>query len=89
MPAGHAAPVAGDLYSYWAGPLADGAVALGLVATKAAATVAVNFTDVPGLGPGSWRWVEYYSNTTGTGTAVSVTLPLHDMAVFKVTKLLV
>ncbi len=84
-PTGASPPVAGNLYSYWAGQLSDG-VALGLVATNGSTTLSVKFSDVPGLGSGEWNWVEYYSGKTGTGTAVSVSLGEHDMAVYKVTK---
>lgn len=48
--------------------------------------MAVNFSDVPGLGAGSWAWTELYSGRNGTGTSVSQRLDTHDMAVFKVTR---
>jgi hypothetical protein len=84
-PSGAAAPVSGQLYPYWAGPLSDGVV-IGLVASQGAATLTANFADVPGLGSGTYSWVEYYSGKTGTGTSVSAQLGSHDMAVYKVTK---
>lgn len=84
-PSGAAAPVSGQLYPYWAGPLSDG-VAIGLVAANGAATLTANFADVPGLGSGSYAWTEFYSGQTGVGSSVSATLQSHDMAVFKVTK---
>ncbi len=84
QPKGAAAPVSGQIYPYWAGPLSDG-VALGLVAANGAQTLSVNFADVPGLGSGTWNWVEYYTGKTGTGTSVSFALESHDMAILKVT----
>ncbi|KAH6627708.1 glycoside hydrolase superfamily [Chaetomium tenue] len=82
-PKGQAGPVSGKLYKYFAGPLSDGVV-VGLVAADGAATLSVNFSDVPGLGEGSFEWTELYSGKTGTGTSVSQQLGAHDMAVFKV-----
>ncbi|EPE32583.1 (Trans)glycosidase [Glarea lozoyensis ATCC 20868] len=84
-PSGKPAPVSGKLYPYWAGPLSDGVV-IGLIAVDAAATLSVSFADVPGLGAGTYNWTEVYGGTTGSGTSVSASLGLHDMAVFKVTK---
>jgi hypothetical protein len=49
-------------------------------------TLSVNFSDVPGLGSGSFSWTEFYSGRTGSGTSVSATLGSHDIAVFKVIK---
>lgn len=46
----------------------------------------MKFTDVPGLGSGTYSWTEFYTGETGTGTSVSFTLALHDMAVVKVVK---
>lgn len=46
----------------------------------------MNFSDVPGLGSGSFSWTELYSGRTGSGTSVSATLGSHDIAVFKVIK---
>ena len=77
--------MSGQIYPYWAGPLTDG-VAVGLVAADGARTLSVNFADVPGLGSGTWNWVEYYTGKTGSGTSVSFSLSSHDMAVLKVTK---
>ena len=85
QPSGKPAPVSGKIYSYWAGPLSDGVV-IGLIAADGAATLSANFTQVPGLGDGTYKWTELYSGVSGSGTSVSATLGLHDMAVFKVTK---
>ncbi|KAH6850401.1 glycoside hydrolase superfamily [Chaetomium sp. MPI-CAGE-AT-0009] len=82
-PRGQPGPVSGKLYKYYAGPLSDGVV-VGLVAADGAETLTVNFSDVPGLGEGSFAWTELYSGRTGTGTSVSQELDTHDMAVFKV-----
>ena len=78
QPSGQSAPVANALYPYWAGKLSDGVV-IGLVAANGAATLSVNFADVPGLGSGSYSWTELYGGTSGTGTSVSATLAPHDM----------
>jgi alpha-galactosidase len=83
-PPGAPAPVSGQIYSYWAGPLSNGVV-IGLVAGNGAATLSVNFKDVPGLGSGTYNWQEMYSGKTGTGTSVSFSLGNHDMAVVRVT----
>jgi alpha-galactosidase len=71
------------LYKYFAGPLSDGVV-IGLVAADGPEILTVNFSDVPGLGNGSFAWTELYSGRNGTGTSVSQKLDTHDMAVFKV-----
>lgn len=85
-PSGAAGPVSGQLYPYWAGPLVDGVV-IGLVASNGAATLKVDFKDVPGLsGSASYNWTEMYTGKTGTGTGVSFQLASHDMAVVKVVK---
>ncbi|KAL2212757.1 glycoside hydrolase [Sarocladium strictum] len=83
-PSGSPNPVSGQIYPYWAGPLSDGVV-IGLVAANGAATLSVNFKDVPGLSTASYSWKEMYSGKTGTGTSVSFSLGNHDMAVIKVT----
>ena len=85
QPTGASAPVSGTLYPYWSGELSDGYV-IGLVATSGAETLTVNFSDVPGLGAGTYSWKEAYTGATGSGTSVSATLVEHDMAVFKVSK---
>ncbi|KAI8633669.1 glycoside hydrolase family 27 protein [Xylariaceae sp. FL1651] len=85
VPKGKSGPVSGQLYRYWAGPLSDGVV-IGLVAPDGAETVSVNFSDVPGLGSGTFKWTELFSGNTGTGTSVSANLAQHDMAAYKVTK---
>ncbi|KAM3072581.1 hypothetical protein ACMFMG_009374 [Clarireedia jacksonii] len=84
-PSGKSAPVSGQLYPYWSGKISTGYV-IGLVASTGAATLSVNFSDVPGLGAGTYSWKECYTNATGTGTSVSATLTAHDMAIFKVYK---
>jgi hypothetical protein len=81
-PAGQPGPVSGKLYKYFAGPLSDGVV-VGLVAADSAETLTVNFSDAPGLGPGTFSWTELYSGRTGMGTTASADLENHDMAVFK------
>lgn len=83
-PPGAAAPVSGQIYPYWAGPLSNGVV-IGLIASNGAATLSVTFKDVPGLGSGSYSWKEMYSGRTGTSTSVSFSLGNHDMAVVLVT----
>jgi alpha-galactosidase len=82
-PSGSSAPVSGQLYPYWAGPLSDGVV-IGLVAVNGAATLSVNFQDVPGLGAGTYNWTELWTGATGKGSSVSASLGSHDMAVYKV-----
>lgn len=82
-PSGAASPISGQLYPYWAGPLSDGVV-VGLVAPDGAQTLSVNFSDVPGLGSGTFSWTELYSGRKGSGTSVSASLGEHDIAVFKV-----
>ena len=57
---------------------------IGLVAASGAATLSVNFKDVPGLGSGDYSWKELYTGKTGTGTSVSFSLASHDIAVVKV-----
>ncbi|PQE34009.1 hypothetical protein CJF32_00002885 [Rutstroemia sp. NJR-2017a WRK4] len=84
-PSGKSAPVSGQLYPYWSGKISTGYV-IGLVASSGAATLSVNFSDVPGLGAGTYSWKELYTNTSGTGSSVSATLAAHDMAIFKVYK---
>ena len=59
---------------------------IGIVAANNAGTYSVKFTDVPGLGSGTYSWTEFYTGQTGTGASVSFTLALHDMAVVKVVK---
>ena len=82
-PANGTAPSGSSLYPYWAGPLSDGGV-IGLVAVNQAATYSVKFSDVPGLGAGTFTWTEFYSGKMGNGTSASFTLGLYDMAVIKV-----
>lgn len=84
QPPGAPEPVDGEVYTYWAGPLSDG-VAIGLTAAHGAASVAVSFVDVPGLGEGSFEWEEMYSGRTGNGEGVEFELEEFDMAVVKVT----
>ncbi|KAK8100609.1 hypothetical protein PG999_010983 [Apiospora kogelbergensis] len=83
-PSGAAAPVNGQLYPYWAGPLSDGVV-VGVVAAGGASTLSFKFADVPGLGgSGSYSWTELWTGATGSGTAVTTSLGSHDMRVYKV-----
>jgi hypothetical protein len=84
-PSGQSAPVSNALYPYWSGQISTGYV-IGLVASNGAATLSVNFSDVPGLGAGTYSWKECYTGATGTGTSVSATLEANDMAIFKVAK---
>ncbi|KAH7324285.1 glycoside hydrolase superfamily [Stachybotrys elegans] len=84
VPPGAPAPVNGQIYPYWAGPLSDGVV-IGLSAANGAGTFSVNFSDVPGLGEGSFSWEEAYSGTTGTGTSISFDLAQDDFVAIKVT----
>lgn len=84
QPTGQAAPVSGTLYPYYSGKLSDGYV-VAMIAVNGAATMTVNFSDVPGLGAGTYAWKELYTGTSGTGSSVSATLVAHDMAIFKVT----
>lgn len=83
-PSGQAGPVSGTLYPYWSGKLSDGYV-VAIVAVSNAGSYTVKFSDVPGLGSGSYNWREAYTGSTGSGTSVTVTLVLHDIAIFKVT----
>jgi len=69
-PKGLPAAVSNKLYKYWAGPLSDGIV-IALVAADGAATLSVDFADVPGLGSGNYTWTELYSGNTGSGSSVS------------------
>ena len=57
-----------------------------LVAANNAATLTVNFRDVPGLGNGTFPWKELYTGKTGSGTNASFSLAKHDIAILKVTK---
>lgn len=83
QPPGAPSPSKTQIYPYWAGPLSDGVV-IGLVAANGAATLSVNFKDVPGLGSGSYNWKELYSGKTGSGNSVSFSLASHEMVVIKV-----
>ena len=85
VPSGAAAPVSGQLYPYWAGPLSDGVV-IGIVAASGASTLSFSFADVPGLsGSQSYGWTEMYTGATGTTSSpVSTSLAAHDMRVYKV-----
>ena len=78
QPSGQSPPSSNSLYPYWAGPLSDGIV-IGLVAANGAAKLSTNFSDVPGLGSGTYSWTELYSGKTGSGTSISTTLASHDM----------
>jgi alpha-galactosidase len=83
-PQGSPNPTNGKIYPYWAGPVTNGVV-IGLIASNGAATLSVNFKDVPGLSTASYSWKEMYSGRTGTGTSVSFSLGNRDMAVVLVT----
>ena len=84
-PSGAAAPVSGQLYQYWAGPLSDGVV-VGVVASAGAATLSFKFADVPGLGgSGAYAWKELWTGETGNSASISVNLGAHDMRVYTVT----
>lgn len=83
QPPGAAAPVSNQLYPYWSGRLSDGVV-IGLVAASGAATLSVNFKDVPGLSSRGYGWKELYTGKTGMGTNISFSLGSHDMAIVKV-----
>ncbi|KAK2026310.1 alpha-galactosidase [Colletotrichum zoysiae] len=82
-PRGTTNPGSGNMPPYWAGALSDGTV-VALVASTAATTMSVNFSDVPGLGSGTFAWKELFTGKQGTGTSVSAQLEKHDVAVFKV-----
>jgi alpha-galactosidase len=55
-----------------------------LVAASGAATLSVNFKDVPGLGSSSYSWKELYTGANGTSNNISFKLSSHDIAVVKV-----
>ncbi|KAK2791925.1 hypothetical protein FQN52_004367 [Onygenales sp. PD_12] len=83
QPPGAPEPAQDQIYPYWAGPLSDGVV-IGLTGANGAATLSVNFADVPGLGgEGSYRWQEMYSGEEGSGTEISFDVGEHDMAVLQ------
>ena len=58
---------------------------IGFSAANGAGTFSVNFSDVPGLGSGSFSWEEMYSGQTGQGESISLDLGQDDFAVVKVT----
>lgn len=78
QPSGQPAPTSSTLYPYYSGKLSDGYV-VGLVAVSGASTLSVSFSDVPGLGAGTYSWKELYTGETGSGTSVSASLAAHDM----------
>jgi alpha-galactosidase len=84
QPPGAPAPVAGQLYTYWAGKLSDGHVVAFTGATRGG-TFSVKFADVPGLKAGSYNWKELYSGRHGRGESISYTVAKDDIAIFKVT----
>ncbi len=77
-PSGQPAPSSGSLYPYYSGKLSDGYV-VAMIAVNGAATLTVNFADVPGLGAGTYSWKEAYTGRTGTGSSVSASLTNHDI----------
>lgn len=78
QPSGQPAPSSGSLYPYYSGKLSDGYV-IGLIAVNGAATLSVNFSDVPGLGAGMYAWKEAYTGRSGLGSSVTASLANHDM----------
>lgn len=76
-PQGQPAPT-NNLYPYYSGKIQNGFV-VGLVAVNGAATLTVNFVDVPGLDTGPYSWKELYTGRTGYGTSISASLAAHDM----------
>lgn len=83
-PPGVGAARDGTLHSHWYGQLSDG-MAVGLVAAGGAATMSLDFKNVPGLGSGAYVWEEMFTGKTGNGTSVSFSLASHDMAFLKLT----
>lgn len=77
-PPGQPAISSSSLYPYYSGKLSDGYV-VALIAVNGAATMSVNFADVPGLGAGTFNWKEAYTGRTGSGTSVSASLTNHDI----------
>lgn len=57
---------------------------IGVVAANGAETLSFKFSDVPGLGSGTYTWTELWTSTTGSGAAISTSLAQHDMRVYKV-----
>lgn len=49
-----------------------------------AGTFSVNFSDVPGLGEGSFSWREVYTGEEGTGESLSFDVAQDDVAIFKI-----
>jgi alpha-galactosidase len=84
QPRGAPAPVDGEIYPYWAGPLSDGVV-VAFVAASGGGRFSVKFADVPGLGPGAYKWREVHSGEEGTGAGISYDVADDDIAIFKVT----
>ncbi|GES59674.1 hypothetical protein ATEIFO6365_0002000500 [Aspergillus terreus] len=78
------APVAGEIYPYWAGPLSDGVV-IAFAAASGGGTFSVNLVDVPGLEGGSYSWKELYSGEEGSGESITFDVADDDIAIFKVT----
>ncbi|KFA46225.1 hypothetical protein S40293_07168, partial [Stachybotrys chartarum IBT 40293] len=83
VPPGAPEPVAGEIYPYWAGPLSDGVV-VAFAGASGAGTFSVNFSDVPGLGEGSFSWREVYTGEEGTGESLSFDVAQDDVAIFKI-----
>jgi hypothetical protein len=57
---------------------------MGLVASPGTATLSDNFSNIPGLGVGTYSWKECYTNATGTGTSVTATPAAYELVIFKI-----
>ncbi|KAL2866091.1 glycoside hydrolase superfamily [Aspergillus lucknowensis] len=84
QPSNADAPVAGQLYPYWAGELSNGTV-VAFAAAAGANTYSVSFADVPGLEAGTYNWKELYSGEEGSGEELSFDVAQDDIAIFRVT----
>ncbi|KAL5366620.1 glycoside hydrolase superfamily [Aspergillus floccosus] len=78
------APVAGEIYPYWTGPLSDGVV-IAFAAAGGGGTFSLNLVDVPGLEGDSYSWKELYSGEEGSGESIIFDVADDDIAIFKVT----
>ncbi|KFY41491.1 hypothetical protein V494_02971 [Pseudogymnoascus sp. VKM F-4513 (FW-928)] len=84
QPSGAPAPVNGQIYPYWAGPLSDGVV-VAFAAASGGGTFSVSFADVPDLGAGSYNWKELHSGEEGSGESLTFDVEQDSIAIFKVT----
>lgn len=84
QPSNAPAPVAGEIYPYWAGPLSDGVV-LAFAGASGGGTFSVNLVDVPGLEGGAYSWKELYSGEEGSGESITFEVADDDIAIFKIT----